>query len=184
MAAKAQPGTWIGVAAVALLVLYGAVLRRDSAFARYRAWLDRSSASQASIPSRWVLPRNLVATFTAGGLITMAAACIYLYFPSPTDILDELAVTRADLHAELSLRDQSAALHHVDAWERKLARLPIAARIRLLPVSDTGSRAIEQMRRELTQLRQSIESNSAADAQSTFRQINEAYSLCRLEFQQ
>ena len=142
-----------GLAALAALVAFGSLLRVPPV----GRWVDARIAADASRPRNDAAGTGLNTALTPGqlagafGLIVvgMAIAGLYLLYPPPDELLDEIGDIRLGAYDAIDELDPEETARRTAQWRTQLGKLPTAIRIRGGSVSDGQLDAASAMRHAL-----------------------------------
>ena len=124
------------------------------------------AAAAASGLNRELTPRQLAAAavLVVGG---MAFAGLYLLYPPPDELLDEISDIRLGTYDAVEAIDATETARRVAQWRTQLDKLPTAVRIRGGSVSASQLQTLVRMRHALETAEAAVRDAARDDASST-----------------
>jgi uncharacterized membrane protein YraQ (UPF0718 family) len=180
---------WMTLGAVSALILAGVILR-TTRFGRLVQVEGPSIGAGEDPPSPraksvldFELPRWLLASFATVGILSVVGVGAFAFFPSPEEIFRDMTIIKADYFGELAAASPAAPLHHLDLWDRQVARLPLGALIRLSRPSDEARQLTGELRTGIRRLRGATESGRRDEARAIFAQLQSTVNRCKQAYQ-
>ena len=118
---KTAPYELVGLGALALALVAGAVLQVGDRGQRIERWL----AAAARKPLRYdvVIPGPVLGVIALAGLVALSVGGCYVYYPHPHEIFDEMRSIDTEVAVAAKRGDWKVAEHWIptyDDWTRKL----------------------------------------------------------------
>jgi hypothetical protein len=181
----ARPASLISLGGLAGLIVIGAILRVRNPSP---VLPDQAETFETGTPetSAGVWNRPLPATWGVWtailGLLGLSVAGAYIYYPSPSEMFEDIRIVRVDAYSAVQSGTQEAALGHVIRWERMIDRLPIGAVIRRGPLDARMRETTQEMRDRLELLRNALKLGRLEEARTLMRESQKAHDRCRLSY--
>jgi hypothetical protein len=183
---RIEPFRWVTSAALLALAVSGLVLRGRGERGTFEAFLSPPGKpdevpSTTPTPSPWnrqVSPR-VASAVALLGLAAIGVAGLYAYFPSPSEAFQDMGIIKADFYGELAATSPAPALHHLDLWDRQVAKLGVGSLIRLVPRGPEASRVTAELREGLRHIRDAIEQGRRYEARVFFNRLHPSYQSCK-----
>lgn len=149
-----DPLVLISAAGLAALFVLGLVIRL--AKIQFRNDDPIAVAEQNTGRMSKAIPASQLGAIAVAGLGVLFLLSIYIVFPAPSEVMDDISVIRLDASIAIRTGNANAALDRIAAWDSAAASIPIAAAIRGAFPTGEQRQATRQLRAELHQIRQSI----------------------------
>ena len=117
----------------------------------------------------------------AGGLgaVAIATVGLYAFYPAPSETFRDLGIIKADFFGELGGPSLDPAKHHLELWERQVAKLRLGSMIRLGPSAGEAHRRTEELQEALRSLRAFVESGHRDEARAYSFKVGKIQDACR-----
>lgn len=170
-----KPHTIVSLSLLCLLMMSGAAMRMRQT----RFFEDTTAAKSDGTNAVWqqAIPGHWLAVLGAIGLFCLLVIMVYVYYPPPEELFDDIVMARADAVSTLRNAPQASdrALAHLDSL---VAKLPISMALRGRSETAEARAAIEEVRGLIRTLRSGIHTNESPDLK-TGHLLYEASSRCR-----
>lgn len=176
----------IALGALLVLTLSGLALRTPAGRGAERALTalaNRSPAAGPASPLSRPIPTRWLVAVSLAGLLALAAAGAYVYYPAPDDLFEDMRITRADALTAVNSGARADALRHVRHWETLAAKLPIGALLRRGSLDPGMRKEARELREGLEDLRVALQGDGeSAGAKDLAGGVQRTYDRCRAAF--
>jgi hypothetical protein len=176
---------WVTLGAVSALILAGVVVRNTRFGRLVQVESPPIGAGGEAPPPRarslldFELPRWLLTSMATAGILAVAGVGAFAFYPSPDEIFRDMTIIKADYFGELGAASPAAPLHHLDLWDRQVARLPLGALIRLSRPSEEARQVTGELRAGIRRLRGATEIGHRDEARALFARLQTTVDRCR-----
>lgn len=132
-----------------------------------------------SAPWNRALPAPVLRLLGVGALIALLVQVVYIYYPPPKELFNEMSSVKADALSALNSRDWPVANRELGRWDYHFAKLPMAAALRGGARKPEHSREVAEARRILTELRIAAQQRREEAIVPLIVQIRVSYDACR-----
>ena len=118
---KTEPHEVIALLVAGVLLAVGLAMNRWDRDRRIEKWLERQPDKQARLDV--VLPGSILGGIALTGLVLLSVLGCYVYYPPPSEILEEMQLVNTEVATSALSQDWDTALHWIpiyDDWTRKL----------------------------------------------------------------
>jgi uncharacterized membrane protein YraQ (UPF0718 family) len=188
IAEVANPASTIALGGLAALGLAGVVLRTpwgEAATRRLRETRESAATMQDAPTSVWArpVPTRWLTAVAIVGLLGMAVAGAYVYFPSPDEVFEDMRIVRADALSAVTSVSGDDAGRYLAHWESLATKLPIGALIRRGSLNPEMRKESQELREELENLRRVVRQDRRSDeARLLAAAVQKTYDRCKLAY--
>ena len=126
-------------------------------------------------------PRQLVAAIVVG-VVALAVIGLYIFYPTPKDLLSEMSVIRVEAYDAVRTQDITEFRRRTTQWKRQIEKLPISLRIRGESVTETAEESLSEFFYALNTLDDYMATGRFAEAKMMKRYVEGLYRNCSEEF--
>ena len=140
---------------------------------------SQSTSPEAAAVWNRAIPASWLAAIGVAGLLVSLVLLLYVYYPPPGEIFEEMHILRTNAVIALKTGDGALAdreLHKLDAYLRKL---PTSMTLRGNSVTEAAEQAQSDLRRLILQLRDHVHAGHVAQARDLTTQLFDASVACR-----
>jgi uncharacterized membrane protein YraQ (UPF0718 family) len=183
---ETQPHEWFGAGVLALLAVFGVLMRLFDPARRIDAWLIRHpAAGLGSLSSKYdvEVPGPVLALVGLAGIVAMSVVGCYAYYPEPSEVLEELSIANTEVASAAISGNREHALHWIPVCESWNRRLVVGTYLRRWRVSDYHLMKSRLFEDRLEELEHAVEDGDDPDdirehalaASRAFRFLSRAY---------
>lgn len=163
------------------LVLLGTLLRLDRR-GRFEGWLVKAPEAAAG---RWdvAVPGPVLGAVSILGLIAFSVVGAYLYYPDREQCVGQMEALRADTFVAVNGGKKDEAIRHLEMWDLLVRKLEVGQYLRTFGVAKEQSKACEDLREELEEVRDHLLAGDVPAAKAAFDgPVATAYRACKDAF--
>lgn len=177
----------IGLGLLAFLFLTGLLLKltgeRFGIEHLLQAPAESDESTSAKSPS-WdptLSARQLVAVGVAG-VVVFAAIGLYVFYPSPNNLISEMSVIRVEVYDAVRVNDRTEFQRRTAQWKRQAEKLPTSVLIRGGNVSETNRESLTEFLYGLKTLEEHMQAGRSSEAGMMQSYVDRLYRECCDEF--
>lgn len=182
LARDIQPYEWLGLMILGGLIMAGLVVR----IADHREWLTRWIEAEPEPTQRsgldLVVPPSVLGGLALLGLVILSGVGCYAYYPSRSEVLEEIRIARGEaLHAAL-VGDDTHAEYWIDIYQEWTRKLEIGTLLRSGKVSEYQHWKARLVREHLELLKHAVEENEKAEIRFWRQKVQRSHVRMRSAF--
>ncbi|MBM82786.1 MAG: hypothetical protein CMJ78_19670 [Planctomycetaceae bacterium] len=170
---KTAPHELVSMLALSLLIVTGIVLHFCDRQRKIEAWLERQPEAPPSMDL--VIPGPVLGAISLVGLIGLSVLGCYVYYPPPSEILEEMRIANTEVSSATISKDWDTAQYWIpiyDNWSRKLQVSMYLRGQTITPFHRAKSRVL---RDKLESLKHGIESEDVEDSRKIGIEVTNAF---------
>jgi hypothetical protein len=169
------------LAVLALLALGGGLLARFNRSGRVVAWLAAAPPVSDAPKSVWNrdVPGPVLGVVALIGLVVFSVVALYIYYPDQKQAFDEIVRVRADALAAVHSGHKEEAIRQIQHWDLLTRKLQVGVFIRTGKMDAETSKATEDLRERLEELRDALLAGKLDEAKEMVKKVEEQYRACR-----
>jgi uncharacterized membrane protein YraQ (UPF0718 family) len=125
------------------------------------------------------IPAPALGVIALLGLILFGVIGVYVYYPAPEVVFDEMTRVRAEALTAVTSHKQEIAVRQIAHWDLLTRKLQVGVLIRKGGLSDESRQAAEDLRERLEELRDALLQQRPKDAEDLVPHVEAAYRNCR-----
>lgn len=172
------------VYALAGLVVVGVALRWLDRGGRVERWLTaRPAAGRAK--ARWdvAVPGPVLGAVALAGLVAFSVIGAYVYYPDRGQCMAQMFAVYADTAVAVNTGRTAEAVLHLEQWDLLVRKLEVGVFLREFGVAGEQSKAAEDLREALEEVRDHLLAGDAEAARKAFaEQVGPAYRACKAAY--
>jgi len=135
--------------------------------------------------NRWnpTLSSNQITCVGIVGILVFAGFGLFLFYPPPEDILDDIHHLRVDLYSAVMKEDLEETRKWSSQWKLRIEKLPTSLLIRTGTVTESQRESVEEVLYGLRIVEEALIQGRVKQAQVLSDHLNDLYIRCRNEFQ-
>lgn len=156
---EAEPPEQVALSCLGLLAAAGLLLRWLDRGERITKWLAAPARGMADVPAPWWNPSLSRGMLTLAGIVcglAVLVAGLYVYFPSPEALMEDLRYTATDVYVAGTRGDRRQAMERMDKLEGLVGELPASAMLRRGPLNAECREDVDRLRECTMSLRQAV----------------------------
>lgn len=171
----------VALSGLVLLALLGAGLAKFDRGGRVEAWLTTAPPISDGPRSVWKrdVPGPVLGLVALLGLVVFSMVALYIYYPAPKEAFDEIVRVRTEAITAVRTGHKEEAIRQIQHWDLLTRKLQVGVFIRTGTMDAETSKATEDLRERLEELRDAILANDLAKAKELLTPVEEAYRKCR-----
>ncbi len=162
------------------LLVVGGLLRRDRR-SGVESWLTAPPVPTAARRG-WdiAVPGPVLGAISLVGLVVFSVAGAYLYYPDREQCVTQMEAVRADAFVAVNSGRADEAIRHLELWDLLVRKLEVGQYLRQFAVTAEQSKACEDLREALEEVRDHLLADDRAAAKATFaKEVATAYRACK-----
>ncbi|MFO0912582.1 MAG: permease [Pirellulales bacterium] len=163
----------------------GFVLCRSSASDWITKWITAWPADEASglqsVMNRQLSPITIGMTAAVGGVVLSLVGC-FVYFPSPSETLEDMRIVKADALSAAVSGDIDETVRHIERYDDLTRRLQVGYYLRNLELDEYQRLRAKALRDHLEQLKDSVQAGQLDRVPDLRLQITDAHRRVRSSF--
>ncbi len=179
-----QPFERVALAVLASLAAVGLVLRALDRRWRVESWLERATEPSDGQPS-WhdrSVPAPVLGGVALLGLVALSIVGCYVYYPSPSEVFEEMSILKAEVLTAALSGDRKHAEHFLPAWADWTRRLEVGTFLREGTLGPYRKAKAKVFRDRLELLKHAVEEGDREEAREYVTHVSRAYSRMRQAF--
>lgn len=171
----------VALAALALLALAGGLLARFDRAGRIDAWLTAAPPTSDAPKPVWNrdVPGPVLGVVALLGLVVFSVVALYIYYPDQKQAFEEIVRVRADAITAVRSGHKEEAIRQIQHWDLLTRKLQVGVFIRTGKMDPETSKATEDLRERLEELRDALLENDLGKAKELLTPVEETYRKCR-----
>lgn len=135
--------------------------------------------------NRWnpTLSSNQITCVGVVGILVFAGFGLFLFYPPPDDILDDISHLRVELYSAVMDGDLEETRKWSSQWKLRIEKLPTSLLIRTGTVTESQRESVEEVLYGLRIVEEALIQGRVKQAQVLSDHLNDLYIRCRNEFQ-
>lgn len=179
LAEKFGPLERPAVYALGGLLFAGGLLRLDRR-GRVEAWLTATPAPTTKRGWDVAVPGPVLGAVSLLGLVAFSVVGAYLYYPDREQCVTQMEAVRADAFVAVNSGRADEAIRHLEQWDLLVRKLEVGQYLRKFGVTAEQSKASEDLREALEEVRDHLLAGNRDEAKATFaRDVSTAYRECK-----
>lgn len=164
-----------------LLLLIGGATAAFDRSGRLERWLTTALPPSVRPKSIWNrnVPGPVLGLAAILGLVVFSVVALYIYYPDPKQGFDEIVRVRADAITAVRSGHKEEAIRQIQHWDLLTRKVQVGVFIRTGRMDPETSKATEDLRERLEELRDALLENDLARAKELLGPVEEAYRRCR-----
>ena len=169
---------------LALLMLVGVIVQKFDRDQRIEAFLVRQPPPSDRPVSVWNrdVPGPVLGLLALLGLVVFSVAALYIYYPAPKEVFDEIFRVRANAVVAVNTGNKEEAIRQIQHWDLLTRKLQVGVFIRTGRMDAKAAHVTEDLRERLEDLRDALLAGNLAEAKETLPRVEAAYRSCREAF--
>lgn len=175
----------VGLALLGLIFLVGLFLRLTGDRFSVDDLLKHDREDERLTAPAWdptLSPRQLV-VISAVGVIALAAVGLFVFYPDPGNLMDEMRVIRVEAYDAIRAGDIVEFQRRTAQWRRQAEKLPTSSMIRGISVTADAKESLTEFLYGLKTLEGHMASGRFDDARMMRMYVDRLYRSCCEEFQ-
>jgi uncharacterized membrane protein YraQ (UPF0718 family) len=175
----------VALAGLALFVLLGIVLIKFDPSGRIDTYLTAPPAAEAQQQGVWNVrvPGPVLGLTCLVGLVAFSIVALYLYYPAPAEAFAEINRVRAEALTAVNSGHKEEAIRQIQHWDLLTRKLQVGVFIRTGQMNADASKAAEDLRERLEDLRDEFLASRLEEAKKLVPKVQDAYWGCRALFE-
>jgi hypothetical protein len=169
-----------------LLVIAGVALQSFDRAGRAEAWLatkrEAVATGRVAVWNRSI-PGPVLGAFALLGLIAFSVAALYIYYPAPPQVFDEIVQVKTEALVAVNTGNREEAIRQIQHWDLLTRKLQVGLFIRTGRQDEERSKLTEDLRERLEDLRDAMIAGDLAAAKSQVQTVEAAHRRCREAYQ-
>lgn len=176
----------VALAVLVMLAGLGALLALLDRHHRVEAFLLAAPPPRTSPPSIWnrEVPGPVLGVCILLGLIALSVVALFIYYPAPQDVFEEMTRVRADTWVAVRSQRGEEAVRLIERWDLLTRKLQVGDFLRTGRVDDEAVQKIVTLRESLEQLRDVLLDHELEKGKNLLDEIEKAYRQCRDHYRQ
>lgn len=172
------------LAALAMVLVTGGLLARFDGAGRVEAWLTAAPPTSEGPKSVWNrdVPGPVLGVVALMGLVVFSVVALYIYYPDQKQAFDEIVRIRTEAITAVRTGHKEEAIRQIQNWDLVTRKLQVGVFIRTGKMDAESSKATEDLRERLEDLRDALLENDLAKAKDLLPTVEEAYRKCRAAY--
>ena len=174
-----------GLGLLAIVVLAGTVLtllgeRIDMS----RFLVDKPEQILDGTNKKWdpVLSSNQLLCAGVFGVLAFAVLGLYMFYPTPDEVLDEITGIRVELYSAINEADLEETRRRSAQWKLRVEKLPTSLLIRSGDVSDSQRESVQEVLYGLKVIERTLVEGKHQEAKMLINFVESVHRKCREEF--
>jgi uncharacterized protein len=169
---------------LALFVLVGATVQVFDRQRKIEAALMKQPPKVTGAVALWnrSIPGPVLGLLALAGLIAFSVIALYVYYPGPNEVFEEIAHVRGDLRDAVVTGRKDEAIRLVQQYDLLTRKLQVGVFIRTGRIDPEATEATEDLRECLEDLRDALLADQLAEAEPLWRKAEDAYLVCRPKY--
>ena len=174
-----------GLGLLAIVVLAGTVLtllgeRIDMS----RFLVDKPEQILDGTNKKWdpVLSSNQLLCAGVFGVLAFAVLGLYMFYPTPDEVLDEITGIRVELYSAINEADLEETRRRSAQWKLRVEKLPTSLLIRSGDVSDSQRESVQEVLYGLKVIERTLVEGKHQEAKMLINFVESVHRKCRKEF--
>jgi uncharacterized membrane protein YraQ (UPF0718 family) len=175
----------VALGGLALLMLLGLVVHKFDQRQQVEAFLVKQPPPSDRPVAVWKrnVPGPVLGLLALLGLVVFSVVALYVYYPAPKEAFEEIVRVRADASAAVRSGHKEEAIREIQQWDLLTRKVQVGVFIRTGRMDPEVTRATEDLRERLEELRDALLANNLAEAKEMLPQVEKAYRRCRSSYQ-
>lgn len=185
LSSGAQVYELVALGMLAVMAVVGAMLRRfDPAESLERRLSQSGDAPDEKNPSllNSRVPGPVLGAVAIAGLVALSVVGCFVFFPAPSETLEDLAMVRADALSYATSRDTENAVKSIARYDDLTRKLQVGYYLRNLRLDEFQQARARVLRGRLEQLKDVVEAGDFERVPDLNRRISEAHRRVREAF--
>lgn len=170
---ETAPHEWVGVAVLTLLVFLGACLALFDPQSRFETWLAKQPERKAGFDV--VLPGPVLGGVALVGLVAASVLGCYVYYPPPSEILEEMKIVNTEVVVAANSRDWDTAAYWIPVYDDWTRKLQVSMFLRGQRLSEDHRAKASALRDNLEALEHEVEEREAEESRDLGKAVNHAF---------
>jgi uncharacterized protein len=148
---------------------------------RIEDWLEQTPEQTAQGPA-WLnvtIPAPVLGVIALLGLVAFSIIGCYAYYPSSSEVFEEMTILRAEVLSAALSGDRKHAEHFIPVWADWTRRLEVGAFLREGPLSPYRRMKANVFRDRLEVLKHAVEEGDKEEVHEYISKVTKAYSRVR-----
>lgn len=174
----------VGLGLLGLIFVVGVVLRLTGDRFSVEHLLKSDGLDERLTAPSWdptLSPRQLV-VISAVGVIVLAAVGLFVFYPDPSNLMDEMRIIRVEAYDAIRAGDVEEFQRRTAQWRRQAEKLPTSSMIRGIEVSDDAREGLAEFLYGLKTLEGHMATGQFDDARMMKSYVDRLYRSCCEEF--
>jgi hypothetical protein len=173
----------VALGGLLLLAVVGGAAALDRA-GRVDRWLTAAPPPSDAPPSVWNrgVPGPVLGAVALLGLVAFSVVALYIYYPAPDRAFDEIASVRTEAVVAVRTGRKEEAVRRIQQWDLLTRKLQVGAFIRTGTMDATASKAAEDLRERLEELRDALLADDLDKARELLGPVEAAHRDCRSRY--
>ncbi|MCH2211049.1 MAG: permease [Fuerstiella sp.] len=176
----------VGLCLLGLIFTAGLILRLTGDRFSVEHLLQPSGDTNEKTAPSWdptLTPKQLV-LISAGGVVILAGIGLYVFYPDPETLMDEMRMIRVEAYDAVRAEDTNEFQRRIAQWRRQAEKLPTSNLIRGQSVTDRMRENLSELLYGLETLEDHMASRRFDDAKMMKTYIERLFRECCDEFNQ
>jgi uncharacterized membrane protein YraQ (UPF0718 family) len=165
------------VYALAGLLLAGVVLRRLDRGGRVERWLTARDPDTGRKRPKWDvrIPGPVLGGLALAGLVAFSVLGAFLYYPDRDHCFTQMAATYAEAATAVRTGHPEEGIRQIEQWDLLVRKLEVGTYLRSYQVTAEQSKAAEDLREALEEVRDLLRAGDGAGAKGLLPEVERAY---------
>jgi uncharacterized membrane protein YraQ (UPF0718 family) len=171
----------VSLTGLGFLVLVGVALLKLDPSRRIDAYLATAQPSEVKTDVVWNrhVPGPVLGFTALVGLVVFSIVALYLYYPAPEEAFAEIGNVRTEALAAVTSGHKDEAIRQIQHWDLMTRKLQVGVFIRTGRMNAEASKAAEDLRERLEDLRDELLASRLDEAKKLVPKVQDAYWKCR-----
>ena len=170
----------ISLASVAGLVGLGMGLMLVDPVRKIDRFLEKTVSGGKSMDI--IIPGPILGGITLVGLVILSGLGCYVYYPPPTDTIEDMALSKANYFVAIQTVDSVEAVKEIEIYDNLTRKLQVGHFLRTWELDEYKQTKAKVLRGRLEQLKDLVQDGNFEDAKKMMMRVSNAHRRCREAF--
>ncbi len=175
-----EPYQAISLACVMGLIAFGYGMRITNKTRRMDSYLE--AAVEGGSGMDIVIPGPILGGISLLGLCVLSALGCYVYYPPPSDTLEDMALVKATYSVAIQTSDANEAVKAIEVYDNLTRKLQVGHFLRKWELDEFQQTKAKVLRGRLEELKDLVEEGAFEDAKQMSFRVSNAHRRCKQAF--
>jgi len=177
---KTAPHELVSLFALGVLIVSGVVLHFCDRQGKIEAWVERQPEVQPNMDI--VIPGPVLGGISLVGLIGLSVLGCYVYYPPPSEILEEMRIVNTEVASATIAKDWDTAQYWIPIYDNWSRKLQVSMYLRGQNITPFHRAKARVLRDKLESLKHGIENKDIEDSRQLGLDVTNAFIRMRTAY--
>ena len=170
----------VSIAGIACLIMFGTGLKIADRASKMDSFLEKTAEKANGMDIN--IPGPILGGIALVGLVVMSALGCYVYYPPPSETLEDMTMVKANYSVAIQTGDAVEAVKEIEVYDNLTRKLQVGHFLRSWELDEFQQTKAKVLRGRLEELKDLVDEGNFEDAKKMSFRVSSAHRRCREAF--